>query len=209
LADSGWTAGSSGGSAARRRQFTRTGRGKRVLTACALILSVSQAASAAESVVAPDFSLVAAEGRTVRLSEEARQQETTVLFFWATWCPYCKALMPHLQSMRLEYGDRVEILAINIKEDGEPVEFIESAGYDFTLLLDGDPVADAYRIVGTPGLIVVDRERVVRFDLRRLPPLAPPANAKVESHRGKAAYLAPYWASEIRKSMDEVLNKAT
>lgn len=142
----------------------------------------------------------------MRLSEEARQQEATVLFFWATWCPYCKALMPHLQSMRLEYGDRVEILAINIKEDGEPVEFIESAGYDFRLLLDGDPVADAYRIAGTPGVIVVDRERVVRFDLRRLPPLAPPANASVESHRGKAAYLAPYWASEIRKSIDEVLN---
>jgi thiol-disulfide isomerase/thioredoxin len=173
------------------------------------MLAVSEAASSAEPVVAPDFSLVTANGRTVRLSEEARQQKATVLFFWATWCPYCKALMPHLQSMRLEYGDSVKILAVNIMEDGDPVEFVESAGYDLTLLLDGDAVADAYRIAGTPGLIVVDGKRVVHFDLRRLPPLAPPANASMESHSGKAAYLAPYWASEIRKSIDAVLDNST
>jgi hypothetical protein len=77
------------------------------------------------------------------------------------------------------------------------------------LLLDGDAVAEAYRIAGTPGVIVVDGKRVVHFDLRRLPPLAPPANASVKSHSGKAAYLAPYWASEIRKSIDAVLDNST
>jgi hypothetical protein len=45
--------------------------------------------------------------------------------------------MPHLQSIRLEYGDAVEILAINIMEDGDPVRYIADAGYDFTLLLSG------------------------------------------------------------------------
>ncbi|MCP5091039.1 MAG: redoxin domain-containing protein, partial [Gammaproteobacteria bacterium] len=28
-------------------------------------------------------------------------QQPVILLFWATWCPYCKALMPHLQSIRL------------------------------------------------------------------------------------------------------------
>jgi len=66
----------------------------------------------------------------VRLSEEVRRQPF-ILFFWATWCPYCKALMPHLQSLRFEYGDRVKILAINlIDADGDPVEYVRNAGYD-------------------------------------------------------------------------------
>jgi hypothetical protein len=104
--------------------------------------------------------------------------------------------------MRLEYGDKVEILAINILEDGDPVDFIQSAGYDFTLLLNGDEVADAYGIRGTPGVIVIDGDRTVHFDLRRLPPLAPPTSDKAATNASKAAHLAPYWAAEIRKSID-------
>ena len=62
---------------------------------------------------APDWTLLTSDGLKVNLAEEAGKQ-TTILFFWATWCPYCKALMPHLQSIRLEYGDSVNILAINV-----------------------------------------------------------------------------------------------
>ncbi len=170
----------------------------------ALITVFSNYASAADSLVAPDWTLVAADGQTVNLNDEV-QEQTTVLLFWATWCPYCKALMPHLQSVVLEYGDKVKVLAINIKEDGDPVEFIESAGYDFTLLPNGDSVADTYGVTGTPGVFVIDHNRVIRFDLRRLPAIAPPSTDKSASHRIRAAYRAPYWAAEIRRSIDAVL----
>ena len=93
------------------------------VTTLALLLSFSTPVKSAE--IAPDWSLVSAEGQTVRLSDEVKQQ-TIVLFFWATWCPYCKALMPHLQSMRLEYGEDIKRRAINLREDGDPVEFIEN-----------------------------------------------------------------------------------
>ncbi len=169
-----------------------------------LLLLASQApANAAD--MAPDWSLVSSSGETVRLSEEVKQQ-TTVLFFWATWCPYCKALMPHLQSIRLEYGDDVEILAINFREDGDPVTFIEDAGYDFTVLPDGDAVAERYGVHATPGIIVVDGQQEIRFDLRKLPRRKfPSEDVQTGSHKRKAAYRAPYWAAAIRKSLDEVL----
>lgn len=155
--------------------------------------------------VAPDWALVSAAGERVRLSEEVRQQPV-ILLFWATWCPYCKALMPHLQSLRLEYGDELEILAIHFNDsDGDPVNFIRDAGYDFTILPDGDAVAEAYRIYGTPGVIVVDQDQMVRFDLRSLPLRQPPESKQPSSNKRKAAYLAPYWAAEIRKSVDQVL----
>jgi cytochrome c biogenesis protein CcmG/thiol:disulfide interchange protein DsbE len=170
-------------------------------TALALLFSLSTSVQSAE--IAPDWTLVSSEGQTVRLNEEVKQP-TTVLFFWATWCPYCKALMPHLQSMRLEYGEDIKILAINFREDGDPVAFIENAGYDFTVLPDGDEVAAAYGIRGTPGLIIVDSRQRIRFDLRALPRQDPAPGESSKSHKTKAASRAPYWAAEIRKGIDQV-----
>jgi len=169
-----------------------------------LVIVFSQYASAADSLVAPDWTLVAADGQAINLNDES-QKQTTVLLFWATWCPYCKALMPHLHSLVLEYGDKVKVLAINIKEDRDPVEFIESAGYDFTLLPHGDDVADTYDVIGTPGVFVVDHKRVIRFDLRKLPIIEPLSTSKAASNRRRAAYLAPYWAAKIRHSIDAVI----
>ncbi len=170
-----------------------------------LLIVFSQYASAADSQVAADWTLVAADGQAINLNDES-QKQTTVLLFWATWCPYCKALMPHLQSVVLEYGDKVKVLAINIMEDGDPVEFIESAGFDFTLLPNGDDVADIYEVTGTPGVFVVDHNRVIRFDLRKLPMIEPSWTGKPASNRRRAAYRAPYWAAAIRQSIDAVIN---
>ena len=176
---------------------------KFITTATALVLFFSLSPSVQSAETSPDWELVSSEGQTVRLNEEVKQQ-TTVLFFWATWCPYCKALMPHLQSMQLEYGEDIRILAINFREDDDPVAFIENAGYDFTVLPNGDEVAAAYGIKGTPGLIIVDSGQRIRFDLRALPKQNPLTGDGSKSHRKKAGYRAPYWAAEIRKGIDSV-----
>ena len=112
--------------------------------------------------------------------------------------------MPHLQSMRLEYGEDIKILAINFREDGDPVAFIENAGYDFTVLPDGDEVAAAYGIKGTPGLIIVDSRQRIQFDLRALPRQDSLPAENSDNHKSKAGYRAPYWAAEIRKGIDSV-----
>lgn len=154
--------------------------------------------------VSPDWSLLTAAGKEVTLDEFARSQ-TTVLFFWATWCPYCKALMPHLQSMQLEYSSQLRILAINVFEDGDPAKFLQDAGYGFTLLMDGEEVAEIYEVSGTPGVLIIDRGRAVRFDLRNLPPINPPDTGKKPNHGRRAAFRAPYWAAKIRTAIDDVL----
>jgi cytochrome c biogenesis protein CcmG/thiol:disulfide interchange protein DsbE len=167
----------------------------------ALSLLIGPQASAADQSIAPDWSLKTPDGATVQLSTEAKQQ-TTVLFFWATWCPYCKALMPQLQSMRIEYGDDIKILAINVFDDGDPAEFLRREGYDFTLLLDGNEVANTYNLFGTPGVLVVGRDREIFFDLQQLPPPVKRMSSEQASNSKKAAYLAPYWAAAIRQAID-------
>jgi thiol-disulfide isomerase/thioredoxin len=34
--------------------------------------------------------------------------------FWATWCSLCRALIPELQKVHSEFGDRVELIGINV-----------------------------------------------------------------------------------------------
>ena len=168
----------------------------------ALVILMLALAAQASAETAPDWTLAKADGTTIQLATAA-DERTTVLFFWATWCPYCKALMPHLQSIKLEFGDDVQILAINIKDDGDPVGFIDKAGYDFELLLEGDEVAAAYGIHGTPGLMLLDGGRTVHFDLRTLPRREiPPGQSK--GHTSKAAYRAPYWSAALRQALDKL-----
>ena len=179
----------------------------KILIICALMLAGLPNAHATEPLVAPDWTLETPGGSSVNL-HDAVQQRVTILLFWATWCPYCKALMPHLQSIKLEYQDTVQIFAINIFEDGDPAAFIEDAGYDFTLLLSGDTVADAYGITATPGIIILDPDRTLHFDLRSLPRIDLPDHNGGATNRRKAAWLAPHWAAEIRRSVDDLMQSA-
>jgi len=173
-----------------------------LLIAATLILAAAPGFGAE---LAPDWRLATGDGSSIRLSQEVKEQPV-VLLFWATWCPYCKALMPHLQSMRLEYGDKVEILAIQISDKKDAVAFIDDAGYDFTVFPHGDDVAELYEIHGTPGVILVDEDQLMQFDLRALPNREVPPNGEKISHGRKAAYKAPYWAAELRKAIDIVLD---
>ena len=178
---------------------------RRIVLVIAFGLFAGGNIEAAEARIAPDWTLRSASGESVTLTEVAARQPVIVLF-WATWCPYCKALMPHIQSIRFEYGDQIEILAVHFRDDkGDPVAFIEAAGYEFTLLPDGDEVARLNGVWGTPGLLIIDRERTIRYDLYRLPKIGLSAAGESPTHATRAAFLAPYWAAELRKSLDVVL----
>ena len=116
--------------------------------------------------------------------------------------------MPHIQSIRLEYGDEIDVLAVHFRDDkGDPVSFIENAGYDFTLLPEGDEVAELNDVWTTPGVLLIDKNRNIRYDLYTLPKLDLSAAGDSPGHSKKAAILAPYWAAELRKSLDLVLDQ--
>jgi len=105
-----------------------------------------------------------AGGRTIHFDPQ-HLQRPALLLFWATWCPYCKALMPYLQKVYDAAGkDKLDVYAIDIKdEDGDPVAELKERGNTFTLVRDGDAIADLYGVKGTPGLFLVDRSGTVIY----------------------------------------------
>src|SRR5450432_2500641 len=97
-----------------------------------------------------------ADGKPIRFDPQ-HLQRPAILLFWATWCPYCKALMPYLQKVYDAAGkDKLDVYAIDIKDDGDPVAELRERGQTFTLVRDGDAIADQYGVKGTPGLFLVD-----------------------------------------------------
>ena len=75
---------------------------------------------------APDFTLINLQGEEVTLSE--LQGKKVVLNFWATWCPPCKAEMPHMQNYYEQYAakDNVEIVGVNLTYSNETVKRVRA-----------------------------------------------------------------------------------
>jgi thiol-disulfide isomerase/thioredoxin len=113
---------------------------------------------------APAWDGKGVDGVAIRFDPQ-HLQRPAVLLFWATWCPYCKALMPYLQKVYDAAGkDKLDVYAIDFKdEDGDPVAELKQRGQTFTLVRDGDAIAALYGVKGTPGLFLIDRTGTVVY----------------------------------------------
>lgn len=170
-------------------------------------------AAGMEGQPAPAVTLPDANGAARTLAGIAAGRPTVVLF-WASWCPYCKALMPHLQSMLDEYGsEHIEVVAINIWEDSDDdwKAVMLDNGYDFRNLLKGDAIAPQWQVRGTPGLFVLAADGSVVFDrnAHQFNPLRRNVAgiAAGQSNAAKAARAAPLWAAAVRQVLDAELAK--
>ena len=110
--------------------------------------------------VAPDFTLTTLDGKEVKLSD--LKGKKVVLNFWATWCPPCKAEMPHMQNFYEDYSqdENVEILAINLT-NGDKVEsvqnFVQDYGLTFPIPMDEEgKVNEIYQAITIPTSYMID-----------------------------------------------------
>lgn len=172
-----------------------------------LALSFSQAdqlEAQAES-QAPAFELADSEGALLHFPDDL--DGPTIVLFWASWCPYCKALMPHLQSIVDEYDGEIGVLALNFRDEEEPSEFMAEYGFDFRLFPHADPVAALWGVKGTPGLFLVDASGQVVFSnysiLEDAYRTNPADEGKKLKHYQRAARKAPFWAAQLRLAIDK------
>ncbi|TCO42866.1 TlpA family protein disulfide reductase [Dokdonella fugitiva] len=128
-----------------------------------LLLLSSATATAAEGVRASPWEGRGADGHSIRFDPD-HLERPAILMFWATWCPYCKALMPHVQTVYDAAGKaKLDVYAIDIQDDGDPVAELRERGQTFTLVRDGDAIAKQYGVKGTPGLLLVDRSGAIVY----------------------------------------------
>ena len=169
-----------------------------------LTLAIMTPQTVADCTPAQAFTLADDNGREISLPRT--HDGVDIYAFWASWCPYCKALLPHLQSILIEYGDDVHVYALNIRDDGDPGAYLAEQGFDFTNLPDADPVMERYGVRATPGLFLVDGQGCIRLNLYELI-FDKDTDYEALSNRKKAARRAPFWAAEIRRTIDLILEQ--
>ncbi len=111
---------------------------------------------------APLWTLTDRDGNTVSLEDMIGS--IVVLDFWATWCSPCVVVMPEIQSLFENYPhDQVHVYGVNVWESGDPALFMDESGFTYGLLLEGDAVAEDYKVTGIPTMYIIDQEGRIAF----------------------------------------------
>jgi peroxiredoxin len=107
---------------------------------------------------APDWTLSDQAGNKHALGDY--KGKLVLLDFWGTWCVPCRNTMPSIQKIHDTYKDRgVAVIGIAVGDDeGNPAGFMKSSGFNYGLLLKGDPVATAYHAQVLPSLYLIGDE---------------------------------------------------
>jgi len=135
----------------------------------AVILSVlllgMQAAHAAE-VFAPRFDLPALDGK--RYTDRYLIGKSTLVVFWASWCPVCQVELPKLHALfDAMRGRGLQVLAIGFADDPDKIRrYVRTHGeiFDFPVLYDsGDTVAKRFGVVGTPTIYLINSRGKIEY----------------------------------------------
>lgn len=120
--------------------------------------------------LAPDFELTRVDGTKVTLEE--LRGNPSVLVFWTAWCPSCEEEAPHINKLAADYEERgVRVLGINIMDsEARTAGGIKDFNIRYPVARDPDArVTRTYNVTGTPTVIFLDREGVVRYFGNELP----------------------------------------
>lgn len=119
---------------------------------------------------APDFQLAGLNGEQLKLADLHGQP--AVLIFWTAWCPVCKEEAPRFNKLAVQYAPRgVWVVGINIQDSPARTEGgVKDFGIQYRIVRDPDAsVTRRYKVAGTPTIIFLDRNGVVRYFGNELP----------------------------------------
>ncbi|CEA02154.1 Sporulation thiol-disulfide oxidoreductase A precursor [Metalysinibacillus saudimassiliensis] len=118
----------------------------------------------------PDFTLTTMDGKEVTLSDYKGKK--VILNFWASWCPPCKAEMPHMQKYYDKKAEEqnFEILAVNLTSEEKSnrliEKFLQSYGITFPVPLDEKGnIALKYQVITIPSTFILNTDGQIEHSI--------------------------------------------
>lgn len=107
---------------------------------------------------APDFTVKLSGGESFTLPDA--QGKVVLLNFWATWCSPCVEEMPALEKIYQEYGEQIEVLAVDCGEEKAVVDrFLKEKDYSFPVAYDeNNEVSAKYPSDGIPYTLIIGKD---------------------------------------------------
>jgi len=110
-----------------------------------------------------DFTLKVVKGEETSL-EKYRDGKKAIIFFWATWCPHCRAQLGNLNRDQEEIEkNNIKIVLIDVGEKEAIVsKYMERNKINMNVFLDEESeVSDKYGLIGLPTFYYVDEDGIV------------------------------------------------
>ena len=116
--------------------------------------------------VPPDFALTAVDGIEASLNNgHTAYGNPAVVYFWATWCPYCKQDFEVLKDIYPEYDQEVEFIAINLdpaESEDKIKNYAEKLGIEGIRFVKADPAVVAeYGVKTTTTKFAIGRSGTI------------------------------------------------
>lgn len=145
---------------------------RRVALAAAVVTPLAAAPLTAQDLgikvgaTAPGAAVETLDGKATDLAT-ILAGKTTVMEFWATWCPNCKQLEPTITAAHAKYKDRVQFIAVavSLNQSVERVRaYQQRYQLPFTYVYDrrGD-ASDAYDAPATSYIVIVNAAGKVTY----------------------------------------------
>lgn len=91
-----------------------------------------------------------------------------ILDFWATWCSPCVAMIPKMDSLQIEFGNRIQFLSVTYQTEKEVLPFLEKyekqkgKHYDLPLVAEDKEFHRLFPHVYLPHYVWIDTNGIVR-----------------------------------------------
>ncbi|MBI5015884.1 MAG: TlpA family protein disulfide reductase [Deltaproteobacteria bacterium] len=113
--------------------------------------------------IAPSFSLVGSDGQKVDLSNY--KGKVVLLDFWASWCPPCRAAIPHVVELQQTLGPQgFQAIGLNLDENPDDLAtFLKQNPVNYPVAKADETVREAYGgISAIPQIFLIDRKGRIR-----------------------------------------------